>query len=66
MSRLPRPRERKDQAQRTRVMEDFKAGARRIVALRGDLPSGSGAGAIGELAHANELVALIRERRNGK
>lgn len=34
----------------------------RIVALRGDLPSGSGAGAIGELAHANELVALIRER----
>jgi methylenetetrahydrofolate reductase (NADPH) len=35
---------------------------RRIVALRGDLPSGAGAGGMGELAHANELVALIRER----
>lgn len=32
----------------------------RIVALRGDLPSGAGAGGIGELGHANELVALIR------
>lgn len=37
-------------------------GIDRIVALRGDLPSGSGAGEIGELGHANELVALIRER----
>ena len=33
----------------------------RIVALRGDLPSGAGAGGIGDLGHANELVALIRE-----
>jgi len=37
-------------------------GIRRIVALRGDLPSGAGAGSIGDLDHANELVALIRER----
>jgi len=34
---------------------------RRIVALRGDLPSGMGAVAAGELAYANELVAFIRE-----
>jgi methylenetetrahydrofolate reductase (NADPH) len=33
----------------------------RIVALRGDLPSGMGAGAAGELRYANELVAFIRE-----
>jgi len=33
---------------------------RRIVALRGDLPSGMGATGTGELAYANELVAFIR------
>jgi methylenetetrahydrofolate reductase (NADPH) len=33
----------------------------RIVALRGDLPSGMGAGAAGELRYANDLVAFIRE-----
>jgi methylenetetrahydrofolate reductase (NADPH) len=33
----------------------------RIVALRGDLPSGMGAGGAGELRYANELVAFIRE-----
>jgi methylenetetrahydrofolate reductase (NADPH) len=33
----------------------------RIVALRGDLPSGSGLGGLGELNHANELVSFIRE-----
>lgn len=33
---------------------------RRIVALRGDLPSGFGAGGVGELRHANELVEFIR------
>lgn len=32
----------------------------RIVALRGDLPSGMGAGTTGELRYANELVAFIR------
>jgi len=34
----------------------------RIVALRGDLPSGMGAGDVGELHYANELVAFIREQ----
>jgi methylenetetrahydrofolate reductase (NADPH) len=36
------------------------AGIKRVVALRGDLPSGAGAGSIGDLNHADELVALIR------
>lgn len=35
-------------------------GIRHVVALRGDLPSGSASA--GELRHANELVAFIRER----
>jgi methylenetetrahydrofolate reductase (NADPH) len=35
-------------------------GIRRIVALRGDLPSGMGRGASGDLRYANELVAFIR------
>lgn len=35
------------------------AGVKRIVALRGDLPSGMGQS--GDLRYANELVALIRE-----
>lgn len=35
-------------------------GITRIVALRGDLPSGSGSGSMGDLRYANELVALIR------
>ena len=34
----------------------------RIVALRGDLPSGMGAGAAGDFRYANELVAYIREQ----
>src|SRR5690606_8329449 len=38
-------------------------GIRRIVALRGDLPSGMGGGA-GELRYASDLVAFIRERYN--
>ena len=38
----------------------YQQGIRRIVALRGDLPSGAGLGGLGELSHANELVALIR------
>ena len=45
------------------ILERYRSqGIRRIVALRGDLPSGAGAGEIGDLHHANELVALIRER----
>jgi methylenetetrahydrofolate reductase (NADPH) len=41
-------------------------GIRRIVALRGDLPSGMGAGAAGELRYANELVAFIRDETGGQ
>lgn len=37
-------------------------GIRRLVALRGDLPSGAGLGALGELSNANQLVALVREK----
>ena len=37
-----------------------EAGIQRIVALRGDLPSGMGM-ASGELRHANDLVSFIRE-----
>jgi len=37
-----------------------QAGVRRVVALRGDAPSGMGAD-LGELRHARDLVALIRE-----
>jgi len=36
-------------------------GVNRIVALRGDIPSGTGASGSGELRYANELVAFIRE-----
>ncbi|MBK1700177.1 methylenetetrahydrofolate reductase [NAD(P)H] [Thiococcus pfennigii] len=35
-------------------------GIRRIVALRGDLPSGMGRGTNGDFRYANELVAFIR------
>ena len=40
------------------LQEYMDAGIRRIVALRGDLPSG--AGAAGEFRYANELVEFIR------
>lgn len=43
------------------LVEYGNLGVERLVALRGDMPSGSGA-ARGEFAHANELVAFIRER----
>ena len=40
------------------ILQRYEAqGIDRIVALRGDLPSGSGAGSMGDLNHANELVA---------
>ena len=43
------------------LLERYKArGIDRIVALRGDIPSGNGAGAT--IVYANELVAFIRER----
>ncbi len=44
------------------LLNEYQAqGVNRIVALRGDLPSGMGARA-GELHYANELVAFIREQ----
>lgn len=43
------------------MLQRYKAqGIRRLVTLRGDLPSGAGMGGRGELNYANELVALIR------
>jgi methylenetetrahydrofolate reductase (NADPH) len=42
------------------LIEEYKqSGVNRIVALRGDLPSGMGG--TGQLIHANELVAFIRK-----
>lgn len=42
------------------ILNEYKAqGIRRVVALRGDLPSGFG-GLSGELSHANELIEFIR------
>lgn len=44
------------------ILEIYKRqGIHRIVALRGDLPSGSGLGGLGELNYANELVSFIRD-----
>lgn len=45
-----------------RLVEAYRAqGIRRLVALRGDMPSGAGAGG-GDLRYANELVEFIRAR----
>jgi len=41
-------------------------GIRRIVALRGDLPSGAGLGGLGEFNYANELVAFINANFPGE
>ncbi|HBD13178.1 MAG TPA: methylenetetrahydrofolate reductase [NAD(P)H] [Porticoccaceae bacterium] len=49
-----------EQAVMTLLDSYREAGIRRLVALRGDLPSGMG-GAM-QLVHANELVRFIRER----
>ncbi|WP_316368121.1 methylenetetrahydrofolate reductase [NAD(P)H] [Candidatus Thiodiazotropha sp. CDECU1] len=44
------------------ILEYYKSiGIGRLVALRGDLPSGTGLGDLGDLSHANQLVALIQE-----
>jgi methylenetetrahydrofolate reductase (NADPH) len=43
------------------LLETYKSrGIKRLVALRGDIPSGTGGAA--QLVYANELVAFIRER----
>ncbi len=43
------------------LLQDYQAhGIRRIVALRGDKPSGWLGGDVGELSYANELVEFIR------
>jgi len=51
-------------SERQEVMEILdryrQQGIERIVALRGDLPSGAGLGSLGEFNYANELVAFIR------
>lgn len=41
-------------------------GVTRIVALRGDMPSGMGMGSPGEFRYASELVAFVRERYGRK
>lgn len=44
------------------ILERYKAqGINRLVALRGDLPSGTGLSGLGELRNANQLVELVRE-----
>ena len=40
----------------------LEQGIERLVALRGDLPSGAGLGGLGELSYANQLVKLVREQ----
>jgi methylenetetrahydrofolate reductase (NADPH) len=47
-------------AQVARLLHDYReAGVKRLVALRGDMPSGAAGGA-GDFQHANELVAFVR------
>jgi len=46
-------------AVKTLIQEYIEAGVKRIVTLRGDLPSGFGDGS--RMVHANELVSFIRE-----
>lgn len=44
------------------ILDDYREqGIRRIIALRGDLPSGMGMQDPGDFHYANELVAFIRE-----
>lgn len=53
----------KTKAQIIEILADIKdLGARHIVALRGDLPSGAGLSDGGELRYASDLVSLIREQ----
>jgi methylenetetrahydrofolate reductase (NADPH) len=44
------------------ILEGYREqGIRRLVALRGDLPSGMGGGTGGDFRYANELVSFIRD-----
>ncbi|MGQ9659138.1 MAG: methylenetetrahydrofolate reductase [NAD(P)H] [Thermochromatium sp.] len=48
-------------AQVREILAHYQAqGIRRLVALRGDLPSGMGAGNSGDFRYANELVSFVR------
>ena len=50
-----------DRAEVGEILDYYRShDIRRIVALRGDLPSGMGAGPSGDFRYANELVAFIR------
>jgi len=50
----------KDQIRET-LQKYIALDVRRIVALRGDIPSGMGLSTAGDFQHANELVSFIRE-----
>ncbi|MCU7914889.1 MAG: methylenetetrahydrofolate reductase [NAD(P)H] [Candidatus Thiodiazotropha sp. (ex Gloverina cf. vestifex)] len=51
-----------DQDEIIEILEHYKSQRiNRLVALRGDLPSGVGLGGLGELSNANQLVELVRE-----
>ena len=44
------------------ILERYRdQGIERLVALRGDLPSGVGLGGLGDLSNANQLVKLVRD-----
>jgi methylenetetrahydrofolate reductase (NADPH) len=44
------------------ILQQYREdGIRRLVALRGDLPSGAGMGELGPFRYANELVQFVRE-----
>lgn len=44
------------------ILEHYRSqGIDRLVALRGDLPSGVGLGGLGDLSYANQLVTLVRD-----
>lgn len=50
-----------DREEILRILSHYQEqGVKRIVALRGDLPSGVGLGGLGEFNYANELVAFIK------
>ena len=51
-----------DKQEISQILQRYREqGINRIVALRGDLPSGAGLGGLSELNYANELVSFIRD-----